>query len=108
MKAGDDGFVAVSKSSNSRACSPASSRRRQNEPPVKTGGRVGSRMDKLVAIGEVGLDYHYEGYNRKAQIRLFEQMLQLAVDNNLPVAFHVREAFSDFFPVVANFRGYEA
>ena len=56
-----------------------------------------------VAIGEVGLDYHYEGYNREAQIRLFEQMLQLAVDNNLPVSFHIREAFVDFFPVVANF-----
>ena len=61
--------------------------------------------NKLVAIGEVGLDYHYENYNREAQIRLFEQMLQLAVDNDLPVAFHVREAFSDFFPVVANFPG---
>ncbi len=56
-----------------------------------------------VAIGEVGLDYHYEGYNREAQIRLFEQMLQLAVDNDLPVSFHVREAYQDFFPVVANF-----
>ena len=56
-----------------------------------------------VAIGEVGLDYHYEGYDRKAQIRLFEEMLQLAVDNNLPVSFHMREAFDDFFPVVANF-----
>lgn len=57
----------------------------------------------LVAIGEVGLDYHYEGYNREAQIRLFEEMLQLAKDNRLPVVFHVREAFADFFPVVANF-----
>ncbi len=56
-----------------------------------------------VAIGEVGLDYHYEGYNREAQIKLFEQMLQLANDNNLPVSFHVREAFEDFFGVVANF-----
>ena len=56
-----------------------------------------------IAIGEVGLDYHYEGYSREAQIRLFEQMLQLAQDNNLPVSFHVREAFDDFFPVVANF-----
>ena len=56
-----------------------------------------------VAIGEVGLDYHYEGYDRKAQIRLFEEMLQLAVDYDLPVSFHVREAFDDFFPVVANF-----
>lgn len=56
-----------------------------------------------VAIGEVGLDYHYEGYDSKAQIRLFEEMLQLAADNNLPLSFHVREAFADFFPVVANF-----
>ena len=58
---------------------------------------------KLIAIGEVGLDYHYDGYNREAQIRLFEEMLQLAKDNDLPVSFHVREAFDDFFGVVANF-----
>ena len=59
--------------------------------------------DLLVAIGEVGLDYHYEGYSREAQIRLFEEMLQLATDNDLPVSFHVREAYADFFPVVENF-----
>ena len=58
---------------------------------------------RLVAIGEIGLDYHYDGYNRDAQLQLFEEMLQLATDNDLPVSFHVREAFSDFFPVIANF-----
>ena len=58
-----------------------------------------------IAIGEVGLDYHYEGYNREAQIHLFEEMLQLAMEHGLPVSFHVREAFTDFFPVVANFPG---
>ena len=56
-----------------------------------------------VAIGEVGLDYHYEGYDRTKQIQLFEQMLQLAIDNDLPAVFHVREAFDDFFAVVSNF-----
>ncbi len=56
-----------------------------------------------IAIGEVGLDYHSDGYDRKAQIRLFEEMLQLAVDNDLPLSFHVRNAFSDFFPIVENF-----
>ena len=56
-----------------------------------------------IAIGEVGLDYHYDGHDRAAQIRLFEEMLQLAIDNDLPLSFHVREAFNDFFPVVANF-----
>lgn len=58
---------------------------------------------KLVAIGEVGLDYHTDGYDRTRQIKLFEEMLQLALDNNLPLSFHVRNAFDDFFPVVANF-----
>ncbi len=58
---------------------------------------------KLVAIGEVGLDYHYEGYDRERQIRLFEQMLQLAKDSNLPVSLHIREAFDDAFGVLDNF-----
>lgn len=56
-----------------------------------------------IGIGEVGLDYHYEGYDREAQIRLFEEMLSIANQYNLPVSFHVREAFEDFFGVVANF-----
>ena len=60
---------------------------------------------KPIAIGEVGLDYHYAGFDRNKQIRLFEEMLQLAIDHDLPVSFHIREAFSDFFPVVANFTG---
>lgn len=56
-----------------------------------------------VAIGEIGLDYHYDGYNRTAQIRLFEQMLQLAKDYDLPVSLHIREAFVDAFAVLDNF-----
>ena len=56
-----------------------------------------------IAIGEVGLDYHYDEFNREAQIKLFESMLQLATDHDLPVSFHVREAFPDFFAVIKNF-----
>ena len=62
-----------------------------------------SRDLKPIAIGEVGLDYHYEGYSRKAQIRLLEEFLQLAVDYDLPASFHVREAYQDFLPIVKNF-----
>ena len=65
--------------------------------------RTPLHQDKLVAVGEVGLDYHYEEYDREAQIKLFEEMLQTAIDNDLPVSFHVREAFPDFFAVVGNF-----
>ncbi|MBR0460735.1 TatD family hydrolase [Candidatus Saccharibacteria bacterium] len=70
---------------------------------VSEGHAASSFAPSLVAIGEVGLDYHYEPYDRDAQIRLFEEMLQLATDLNLPVSFHIREAFTDFFPVIANF-----
>lgn len=56
-----------------------------------------------VAIGEVGLDYHNGSKNRDAQIRLLEQMLDLANSLNLPLIFHIRDAFDDFFPVVDNF-----
>ncbi len=65
-------------------------------------GSVGSET-LLIAIGEVGLDYHYPGYNRSAQIKLFEQMLQLAKDYDLPVSLHIREAFTDAFAVLDNF-----
>ena len=51
----------------------------------------------------MGLDYHYDEFNREAQIKLFESMLQLATDHDLPVSFHVREAFPDFFAVIKNF-----
>ncbi len=62
----------------------------------------------LVAIGEVGLDYR-EGKPREGvaetsnQIKLLEQMLQLATDCKLPLIFHVRDAFDDFFAVINNF-----
>lgn len=58
---------------------------------------------KLRAIGEIGLDYHYEPYNKEHQIALLERMLQLAQDQKLPVSFHVRDAFEDFWPIFDNF-----
>lgn len=59
--------------------------------------------EKLVAIGEIGLDYRNGTDNKNHQIDLLEQMLDLAVRENLPCIFHVREAFDDFFAVVDNF-----
>lgn len=60
---------------------------------------------KLVGIGEIGLDYFYENSPRAIQITGLEAQLQLAVDYGLPVSFHVREAFDDFWPILTNFRG---
>lgn len=60
---------------------------------------------KVVAVGEFGLDYHYDNSPRADQIKAFEYQLQLAVSLDKPCIFHVREAFSDFWPVLDNFRG---
>ena len=60
---------------------------------------------KVVAIGEFGLDYYYNNSPREDQIKTFEYQLQLATSFNKPCIFHVREAFSDFWPVLQNFPG---
>ena len=62
-----------------------------------------AEAEPSLAIGEIGLDYHRPGYNKSAQIQLLEQMLDLAVKNELPVVFHVRDAFDDFWPIFDNF-----
>ena len=50
---------------------------------------------KIIAIGEIGLDYHYSKDNKNKQIELLETQLKLAEDNNLPVIIHSREATLD-------------
>lgn len=57
----------------------------------------------VVAVGEIGLDYFYNHSPRDVQIRALESQIQTALDNNLPIIFHVREAFDDFWPVFDNF-----
>ena len=51
--------------------------------------------EKIIAIGEIGLDYHYTKDNKDKQIELFERELKMAEDNNLPVIIHSRESTLD-------------
>ena len=50
---------------------------------------------KLIAIGETGLDYHYMYSSAEVQQQVFSKQLQLAVELNLPVIMHSREAETD-------------
>lgn len=50
---------------------------------------------KIIAIGEIGLDYHYGKENRENQIQLFELQLALAEKYHMPVVVHSREATLD-------------
>ena len=50
---------------------------------------------KAVAVGEIGLDYHYDGYDREKQIKIFEEQMELAKELDLPVIIHSRDAVED-------------
>lgn len=50
---------------------------------------------KVVAIGEIGLDYHYEKETRELQTRIFREQIKLANELDLPVIVHDREAHED-------------
>jgi TatD DNase family protein len=60
---------------------------------------------KVVAIGECGLDYFYAHSPREAQIELLKFQIELALEHDLPLSFHVREAFDDFWPIFESYRG---
>ncbi|MBQ8182083.1 MAG: TatD family hydrolase [Ruminococcus sp.] len=59
---------------------------------------------KIKAVGEIGLDYHYEGYDRDRQIMLFTQQLELAQELDLPVIIHSRDAWDDTMDILKKYR----
>jgi TatD DNase family protein len=60
---------------------------------------------KVVAIGECGFDFYYNHSPKDAQIAVLRFQLELAQTHNLPLIFHVREAFEDFWPIFDEFSG---
>ena len=67
-----------------------------------------ARHEKVVAIGEIGLDYHYDGPDRKTQQYWFDKQLNLAKKMNLPYVVHDREAHADTLDIIKKsgyFRG---
>ena len=58
---------------------------------------------KVKAIGEIGLDYHYEDVPRQQQILCFREQMALARELDLPVIIHEREAHEDALQVLADF-----
>ncbi len=53
------------------------------------------RNKKVVAVGEIGLDYHYDEYTPETQMRFFEEQLDFAEKAELPVIIHSRDATED-------------
>ena len=62
------------------------------------------KREKVVAIGEIGLDYHYEGYDREKQIELFKNQIILAKELDLPIVIHSRDASEDTMNILRELR----
>lgn len=63
-----------------------------------------ARLPKVKAIGEIGLDYHYDGYDSACQKILFEKQLGLAKVLDLPVIVHSRDACNDTIEIIRRYR----
>ena len=58
--------------------------------------------ERILAIGEIGLDYYYDHADRSVQRRVFEQQLQVAAELDMPVVIHTREADEDTRDILKN------
>lgn len=62
------------------------------------------KHEKAVAVGEIGLDYHYDFSPRETQIRIFKEQIELSKKLDLPVVIHDREAHGDTYPILREYR----
>lgn len=73
------------------------------DDPQAAAGKVAERLDTLPearAIGEIGLDYHYDFSPRDVQHAVFRAQIQLALSRDLPIVIHTREAEADTLRII--------
>lgn len=68
-------------------------------------GDLFTGQDKIVAVGEIGLDYYYDYSDRQIQKEIFRNQMALARDLNLPVVIHDRDAHEDTLEILKEFKG---
>lgn len=78
-----------------------------NEQDLEYLEKLLQTTDKLLGIGEIGLDYHYGKEDREKQIKLFKKQLSIAEKLDLPVIIHTRDACGDTIDILKqyNIRG---
>lgn len=70
------------------------------KPEMIEGIEAMTRHPKCAAIGEIGLDYHWDYATREEQYAALSDQLDLASRNKLPVVFHCREAYGDLLDIL--------
>ena len=63
-----------------------------------------TKHPKVKALGEMGLDYHYENYDRELQIKVFRDQLMLADKLSMPTIIHSRDATADTLEILRDLR----
>jgi TatD DNase family protein len=58
------------------------------------------RHPKILGIGEIGLDFHYDFSEREVQVEVFKRLWALAAELGVPAVIHVREAYEAFFAAI--------
>ena len=74
-----------------------------NEDVLEEYRKLCKQNPKIKAIGEIGLDYHYEDIPREIQLKAFRMQMELARELGLPVIVHERDAHEDGMKVVDEF-----
>ena len=78
----------------------------KEEPEVDAKGLIAlAKHPKIVAIGEAGLDYHYDNSPREAQVASFRQHIAAARETGLPLVIHAREADADMAAILTEETG---
>ncbi len=62
------------------------------------------KNEKCIAVGEIGLDYHYENYSAEKQKNIFIKQINLALELNKPICVHCRDAYDDMVSIFKTFK----
>ncbi|MBD66467.1 MAG: hydrolase TatD [Halobacteriovoraceae bacterium] len=65
--------------------------------------RKRSSESKMLAVGEIGLDYYYDNSPREKQIEVFKEQLQIAIEVDKPVVIHTRDADEDTIEILSEY-----
>jgi TatD DNase family protein len=76
-----------------------------NNPAMLKEFETLAARNKVVAVGECGLDYFYTHSSKEDQIRILRFQIEVALKHDLPMIFHVRDAFDDFWPIFDEYEG---
>ena len=78
-----------------------------DETAIDTLRKLATENKKVVAIGEIGLDYYYDNSPREVQKEWFIKQIELANELKLPIIIHDRDAHGDTFEIIKKYKSPE-